>query len=236
MTRGQSSPEFFSAWRWKVYDRQPHQRIPLLQAMEEACGDIDQGSCQAWIRDSRRYFPRCLAQDNIACDVDEPAGHNTWGDDQPITVDEGSGTSTQHIIVIESADTETVGPGVKLERSEGEEDPRQRRDIQTGAAGEPPVATKDPTTTPAQPRTRCSITEVSGTPNAVLKSETDTKTLTVTQMLSHTGSDHRSDPKRLSLGRLGCPPSPGSEYLSVLHQSQGTVNSYGDKLRVKHWR
>ncbi|KAM9399517.1 uncharacterized protein ACWYII_031651 isoform 1-T1 [Salvelinus alpinus] len=63
--------EFFSAWRWKVYDRQPHQRIPLLQAMEEACGDIDQGSCQAWIRDSRRYFPRCLAQDNIACDVDE---------------------------------------------------------------------------------------------------------------------------------------------------------------------
>lgn len=63
--------EFFSAWRWKVYDRQPHQRIPLLQAMEEACGDIDQGSCQAWIQHSRRYFPRCLAQDNIACDVDE---------------------------------------------------------------------------------------------------------------------------------------------------------------------
>ncbi|XP_052341208.1 uncharacterized protein LOC118363001 isoform X1 [Oncorhynchus keta] len=63
--------EFFSAWRWKVYDRQPHQRIPLLQAMEEACGDIDQGSCHAWIRDSRRYFPRCLAQDNITCDVDE---------------------------------------------------------------------------------------------------------------------------------------------------------------------
>jgi hypothetical protein len=31
----------------------------------------------------------------------KPAGHNTWIDDQPDTVDEGSGTSTQHIIVIE---------------------------------------------------------------------------------------------------------------------------------------
>eukprot|EP00063_Salmo_salar_P061727 XP_014036562.1 PREDICTED: uncharacterized protein LOC106590264 [Salmo salar] len=34
--------ELFSAWRWKMYDRQPHQRIPLLQAIDEACGDIDQ--------------------------------------------------------------------------------------------------------------------------------------------------------------------------------------------------
>jgi hypothetical protein len=31
----------------------------------------------------------------------KPGGHNTWGDDQPITVDEGSGTTTQHIIEIE---------------------------------------------------------------------------------------------------------------------------------------
>ncbi|CDQ58958.1 unnamed protein product [Oncorhynchus mykiss] len=31
----------------------------------------------------------------------KPAGHNTWRDDQPITVDEGSGTSTQHVIMIE---------------------------------------------------------------------------------------------------------------------------------------
>uniref|UniRef100_A0A4W5PW89 Secreted protein n=1 Tax=Hucho hucho TaxID=62062 RepID=A0A4W5PW89_9TELE len=31
----------------------------------------------------------------------KPAGHNTWRDDQPITVDEGSGTSTRHVIVIE---------------------------------------------------------------------------------------------------------------------------------------
>ncbi|XP_042186448.1 zinc finger protein 554-like isoform X3 [Oncorhynchus tshawytscha] len=159
----------------------------------------------------------------------KPAGHNIWKDDQPITVDEESGTSTQHVIMIEAA--EAVGPGVKQERSEGEEDPRQRRDIQTGAAGEHPVATEDLATT-TQPRTRCSITEVSGMPNTVLKSETDTETLTVTQMISHTGSDHRSDPKRLSLGRLCCPPAPGSEYLSVLHQSQGTVNSYGDSYAL----
>ena len=31
----------------------------------------------------------------------KPAGHNMGRDDQPITVDEGRGTSTQHVIVIE---------------------------------------------------------------------------------------------------------------------------------------
>ncbi|KAM9530957.1 uncharacterized protein ACWYII_042436 isoform 3-T3 [Salvelinus alpinus] len=151
----------------------------------------------------------------------KPAGHNTWRDDQPITIDEGSGTSTQQVIVIESAVAEAAGPGVKQERSEGEEDPWHSRDIQTRVAGAPPVATDDPTTAPAQPRTRCSITEVSGMPNAVLKSETDTKTLTV-----HTGSDHRSE--TLGLRRLGCPPVPGSEYLPVFHQIQKVVNSRGD--------
>ncbi|XP_045579116.1 sal-like protein 4 isoform X3 [Salmo salar] len=89
----------------------------------------------------------------------KPAGQNTWRGDQPITVDEGSGTSTQHVIVIESADAEAAGPGVKQERSEGEDDPRHSRAIQTGAAGAPPVAMEDPTTTPVQPRTRHSITE-----------------------------------------------------------------------------
>ncbi|KAK0148651.1 hypothetical protein N1851_011019 [Merluccius polli] len=49
--------ESYPAWRWKVYDGQPHQRIALLQAMGEACGDTDQGSCQAWIRHSR-YISR----------------------------------------------------------------------------------------------------------------------------------------------------------------------------------
>ncbi|CDR00902.1 unnamed protein product [Oncorhynchus mykiss] len=89
----------------------------------------------------------------------KPAAHNTWRDGQQITVDEGNGNSTQHIIMIESA--EAAGPGVKQERSEGEEDLRHSRDIQTRESGVPPVATEDPTTTPAQPRARRSITEVS---------------------------------------------------------------------------
>ncbi|XP_014064736.1 zinc finger protein ZIC 2-B isoform X6 [Salmo salar] len=158
----------------------------------------------------------------------KPAGHNTWRDDQPITVDEGSGTSTQQVIVIESADTEAAGPGVKQERSEGEEDPRHSRDIQTEVAGAHPVATEVPSAAPAPPRTRGNITEVSGTPNAVLKPETDTETLTVTHRLLHTGSDHRSDPERLGLGRPGCPPAPASEYLPVFHQSQRTDHSRDD--------
>lgn len=33
--------EILSVWCWKVYDYQPHQRMPLLQAIEEACVDID---------------------------------------------------------------------------------------------------------------------------------------------------------------------------------------------------
>ncbi|KAM9399527.1 uncharacterized protein ACWYII_031657 [Salvelinus alpinus] len=86
----------------------------------------------------------------------KPAGHNTWRDDQPITVDEGSGTSTQHVIVIESADAEAAGPGVKLERSEGQEDVGHCRDIQTGS---PPEATEDLAAAAPQPRTRRSIME-----------------------------------------------------------------------------
>ncbi|XP_071244156.1 uncharacterized protein [Salvelinus alpinus] len=101
----------------------------------------------------------------------KPVGHNAWRDDQPITVDEGSGTSTQQVIMIEDADA--AGPGVKLERSEGEEDRRHSRDIQTGAAAgvAPPVATEDPTTAPAQPRTRCSITEEEGPEMVLVKEE-----------------------------------------------------------------
>eukprot|EP00063_Salmo_salar_P076014 XP_014050849.1 PREDICTED: uncharacterized protein LOC106602619 isoform X2 [Salmo salar] len=54
--------------------------------------------------------------------------------------------------MIESA--EAADPGVKQERSEGEEDPQHSRDIQTGAA---PVAMANPIT--VQPRTRRSVTE-----------------------------------------------------------------------------
>ena len=37
-----------------VYDRQPHARMPLLQAMEQACGDIEVRSIHGWIRHTRR--------------------------------------------------------------------------------------------------------------------------------------------------------------------------------------
>ncbi|KAM9399508.1 uncharacterized protein ACWYII_031646 isoform 13-T15 [Salvelinus alpinus] len=160
----------------------------------------------------------------------KPAGPNAWRDDQPITVDEGNGTSTQHVIVIESA--EAAGPGglslVKQESTEGE-NTTHSRDIQTGAAAGvvPPVAVEDLATTP-QHRTRPSITEVSGTLNAVLKSETDTETLTVTHRLLHTGSDHVSDPERLLLGRLGCSPAPDSKYLLYGNPSPRTVHSHQD--------
>ncbi len=49
--------EFFSVWRWKVYDRQLHARMTLLQAMEEACGDIEVGSIQGWIRHKAIFSP-----------------------------------------------------------------------------------------------------------------------------------------------------------------------------------
>ncbi|XP_029605041.1 zinc finger protein 23-like [Salmo trutta] len=139
------------------------------------------------------------------------AGQNTWRDDQPITVDEGSGTSTQHVIVIESADAEAAGHGVKQERSEGEEDPRHSRNIQVDAVAEvaPPVAMEDPPTAPAQPRIRRSITEVSGTQNAALKSETDTETLT-------------------GLESLSCAPAPRSEYILYGNPSPRTVLSHQD--------
>ena len=54
-----------------MYDRQPLARLPLLQAMDEACRDIEVGSVQGWIRHIRQYFPHCLASDDIASDVDE---------------------------------------------------------------------------------------------------------------------------------------------------------------------
>ncbi|XP_035645299.1 neurotrophin receptor-interacting factor homolog isoform X3 [Oncorhynchus keta] len=98
----------------------------------------------------------------------KPAGHNTWRDDQPITVDEGNGTSTQHIIIIESADAEAAGPGVKQEMAEGEENPQHSRDSQTAAAGAPPVTTEDPTTAPAQPS---GITEEEEGPEVLLVKE-----------------------------------------------------------------
>nr|XP_046190435.1 uncharacterized protein LOC124019107 isoform X3 [Oncorhynchus gorbuscha] len=77
----------------------------------------------------------------------KPAGHNTWNDDQPITVDEPA----------------DAGPGFKLERSEGDEDPRHCRNIQTRV--------EDPTTDAVQPRTRRSITEEDEGPEVLLVKE-----------------------------------------------------------------
>ncbi len=77
---------FFSAWRWRVYDRQPHARMPLLQAMEQACGDIQVTAIHGWFRHARGYFPRCLAGEDIACDVDEvlwPEPQQTAGSMSP---------------------------------------------------------------------------------------------------------------------------------------------------------
>ncbi|XP_052321074.1 uncharacterized protein LOC118395551 isoform X2 [Oncorhynchus keta] len=104
----------------------------------------------------------------------KPAEDNAWRDDQPITVDEGSGTSTQHVIVIESADAEAAGPGVKQKGSEREEDPRHSRDIETGAAAgvTPPVVTEDlAIATVPQARTRHSITEEETAPEVLLVKE-----------------------------------------------------------------
>ncbi|XP_036790362.1 zinc finger protein 497-like isoform X1 [Oncorhynchus mykiss] len=85
-----------------------------------------------------------------------------WRDHQPLAIDEGSGALIQQVIVIESADAEAPGPGVKHERTEGEEDPRHSRDIQTEATAgvAPPVAKEDiATASTPQAKTQPSITE-----------------------------------------------------------------------------
>ncbi|XP_038837367.1 zinc finger and SCAN domain-containing protein 2-like isoform X1 [Salvelinus namaycush] len=105
----------------------------------------------------------------------KPAGHNRWRENQPITVDEGSGTSTQHVIMIESADAEAAGYGesslVKQERTEAE-DPQHSRDIQTRATSgvAPPVDDLSTAAAP-QPRTRHSITEEEEGPEVLLLKE-----------------------------------------------------------------
>ncbi|XP_019217508.1 uncharacterized protein LOC109202962 [Oreochromis niloticus] len=43
----------------------------LEVAMEQACSDIQVTAIHGWFRHARGYFPRCLAGEDIACDVDE---------------------------------------------------------------------------------------------------------------------------------------------------------------------
>ena len=66
--------ELFSAWRWKVYDHRPQDQMSLLEAMAAGCMDIAPEDIQAWIRHSKRFYPRCMARETIRCDVDE----NLW--------------------------------------------------------------------------------------------------------------------------------------------------------------
>ncbi|XP_051519617.1 uncharacterized protein LOC127420984 [Myxocyprinus asiaticus] len=68
--------EFFSAWRWKVYDHRPYEQMSLLEAMNAGCLAIGAEDCQGWICHARRYFPQCIARENIQCDVDENLWHN----------------------------------------------------------------------------------------------------------------------------------------------------------------
>ncbi|KAK6491793.1 hypothetical protein HHUSO_G3964, partial [Huso huso] len=60
----------------KVYDHHPQEQATLIQAMEAACEDITVEACQGWICHARLFFPRCMARDNVLCDVDE----NLWPD------------------------------------------------------------------------------------------------------------------------------------------------------------
>ncbi len=63
--------DIFSAWRWKVYDRNPYAQENLIQSMDAACDNIGVEAIQGWIRHAKGFFPHCLARDRIACDVDE---------------------------------------------------------------------------------------------------------------------------------------------------------------------
>ncbi|XP_039676872.1 uncharacterized protein LOC120571846 [Perca fluviatilis] len=50
--------EFFSAWRWKVYDHRPYEQMPLLEEMNAGCLAIGAEDCQGWMRHSRRCVSR----------------------------------------------------------------------------------------------------------------------------------------------------------------------------------
>ncbi|XP_020352847.2 uncharacterized protein LOC109901204 isoform X1 [Oncorhynchus kisutch] len=86
----------------------------------------------------------------------KPAGHNTWRDDQPITIDEGSGTSTQHVIMIE----EEEGPEGVLVKEEGCEEglgnPQGTMVMEDNQTTPPPELTEVPA---EQHRTTHSLTE-----------------------------------------------------------------------------
>lgn len=55
--------EFFSAWRCRVYYRNPDTQQNLLEAMVD--------TIQGFLRHTTAFFPHCLARANIMCHVDD---------------------------------------------------------------------------------------------------------------------------------------------------------------------
>ncbi len=62
---------------YTVYvDHRPQDQMSMLDAMNAACEDITADHCRGWVRHSSIFFTRCMAVENIRCDVDE----NLWPD------------------------------------------------------------------------------------------------------------------------------------------------------------
>ncbi len=54
--------EFFSAWRWKVFDHRPQDQMSLLDAMDAASQDITAEHCQGWIWHTQNILPNMPCQ------------------------------------------------------------------------------------------------------------------------------------------------------------------------------
>ena len=61
-----------------MYEHQAQDQRSLLHAMDAACDDITGDQCRGWLRLAHRFFPRCIARENIRCDVDK----SLWPDGQ----------------------------------------------------------------------------------------------------------------------------------------------------------
>lgn len=62
--------EFFSTWRWKVYDLWPYVQMPLIQAMKEACDQIEAASMDSSLKKIPPMLP-CKWKYSIIYDVYE---------------------------------------------------------------------------------------------------------------------------------------------------------------------
>uniref|UniRef100_A0AAZ3QG27 C2H2-type domain-containing protein n=1 Tax=Oncorhynchus tshawytscha TaxID=74940 RepID=A0AAZ3QG27_ONCTS len=139
--------------------------------------------------------------------VVKPTVQNRWRDDQPITVDEGSGTATQHVIVIEVSVIVLHKKDLLCNSNVASLFQKGSPQLFTCWHGHPYLSAIGELV-----RFHYDIIKflrVSGTQNTVLKSETDTKTLAV-------------------LEQLGCPPPTRSEYLLHGNLSPRTVLSHRD--------